>query len=133
MAGGIQTPATDNVGASGANEFAHGDTSIGSSGAPEQLHNNFYGDAIWPNGDANCTIGQQGYAASSNPFRERGVPGDPYRNAFVEHPHQDVPIGPSYAKFNVAGRGIALGPTRPPAGETYTWRPGGIGADTPIP
>jgi hypothetical protein len=44
-----------------------------------------------------------------------------------------VPIGPSFAKYDKQGRGIALGPSAPPPGETYTWRPGGTGADTPIP
>jgi virulence factor Mce-like protein len=132
-AGGQQEPGTDNVDSSGANEFAHLDTSIGGSGRPEQLHNNFYGDAIFPDGSANCSIGQQGYLNSVNPYRDRSVPGDPYAHAVVEHPHQDEPIGPSYSRFNLQGRGIALGPTRPPAGETYTWRPGGNGADTPIP
>jgi virulence factor Mce-like protein len=132
-AGGAQKPGGDSVDASGANEFAHTDTSIGNSGVPEALHNNFYGDAIFPDGSANCAIGQQGYVNSSNPFRDRSVKGDPYAHASVEHPHQDVPIGPSYSCFNLQGRGIALGPNRPPAGETYTWRPGGIGADTAIP
>jgi virulence factor Mce-like protein len=132
-AGGIQAPGGDSVDSSGANEFAHTDTSVGKSGAPEQLHNAFYGDAIWPNGAANCSTGQQGYTNAGNPWRQRGVPGDPYAHAGVEHPHQDVPIGPSFAKYDKQGRGIALGPSAPPPGETYTWRPGGTGADTPIP
>jgi virulence factor Mce-like protein len=130
-AGGQQQPGTDNVDSDSANEFAHGDSSIGSSARPEQIHNAFYGDAVWPDGRANCMAGQTGYASSSNPFRDRSH-GDPYRHDFVEHSHQDEPLGPTYARFGKDGKGIGLNPARVPPGETFTATPGGHAAQLPV-
>jgi hypothetical protein len=100
-------------------------------GVPNYLHNNFYGDAVTPSGAANCTIGQQGYVFSSNPYDP--TPNHVYRRVSVDHPYQDEPIGPSFAQFDNKGHGIGLNPDHVPAGETFTSRPGGTGVDTPIP
>jgi hypothetical protein len=122
----------DGIGAQGANEFANGKNVLpNNGGVPQYLHNNFYGDAVTPDGKANCTVGQQGYVYSSNPY-------DPtskhvYKRASVDHPFQDEPIGPTYAQFDGNGRGVGLNPDHVPAGETFTSRPGGRGVDTPLP
>ena len=123
----------DGIGSQGANEFANGKnvSATSNGGVPQYLHNNFYGDAVTPNGQANCTVGQQGYVFSSNPYDP--TPDHFYRRASVDHPYQDSPIGPTYAQFNNQGRGIGLGPDHVPAGETFTSRPGGRGVDTPLP
>ena len=119
----------DGIGSQGANEFANG-KNVGSTngGAPQYLHNNFYGDAVTPQGTANCTIGQQGYVYSANPY---GYP--EYHRASVDHPFQDRPIGPSFQTFDSQGHGVGLNPDHVPPGETFTSRPGGRGVDTPLP
>ncbi len=48
----------------------------------------------------------------------------------TDHPPY-VALGPTYAKLNKEGRGVGLGPAAVPAGETFTARPGGMGADVP--
>jgi phospholipid/cholesterol/gamma-HCH transport system substrate-binding protein len=119
----------DGVGSQGANEFANGKNTLpNNGGAPQYLHNNFYGDAVTPAGRANCTIGQQGYVYSANPY---GYP--EYHRASVDHPYQDNPIGPSFKTFDHEGHGIGLNPDSVPPGETFTSRPGGRGVDTPLP
>ncbi|MBA2347883.1 MAG: MCE family protein [Solirubrobacterales bacterium] len=123
----------DSVTSNNANEFAHGKVSSEPGTTEQQLHGAFHGDAIDEQGGANCEVGQQGYIASSNPFRDRSN-GDPYRRVVVDHPSKpNVILGPSFSKFDDKGRGIALGPSRVPAGQTFTVRPGGRGADTPDP
>jgi virulence factor Mce-like protein len=123
----------DGVGSQGANEFANGKNveSTSNGGVPQYLHNNFYGDAVTPSGQANCTVGQQGYVYSSNPYDP--TPDHHYKRASVDHPFQDEPIGPTYAQFDDNGHGIGLNPTQVPPGETFTSRPGGRGVDTPLP
>lgn len=123
----------DGVGSNSANEFAHGKVSSEPGAIEQQLHAGFHGDAIDAQGNANCETGQQGYLGSGNPFRDRSQ-GDPYRRVVVDHPSKPSPkVGPSYAKFDTDGKGIALGPERVPPGQTFTVRPGGTGADTPDP
>src|SRR3981189_353502 len=84
----------DGVGSQGANEFAHGKNPLpNNGGVPNYLHNNFYGDAVTPDGHANCTIGQQGYPYSSNPY-------DPthdkvYKRVSADHPYQTHRVGPT--------------------------------------
>ena len=123
----------DNVDSDNANEFAHGKVSQEPGAVEEQLHGAFQGDAIDAQGNANCETGQQGYLASSNPFRDRGS-GDPYKNVSVDHPSKpNITVGPSFSKFDQAGRGTALGPARVKPGQTFTVRPGGTARDTPDP
>jgi virulence factor Mce-like protein len=124
----------DNVESDNANEFAHGKVSS-EPGAPEvQLHGNFYGSAVTPEGDANCEAGQNGYVRSANPYRDRTVKGDPYKYANVDHPDlHGLRVGSTYAQVDRNGRGIGRGPDHVPAGQTFTWRPGGLAADPPPP
>ncbi|MTD46595.1 hypothetical protein GKE82_20450 [Conexibacter sp. W3-3-2] len=126
-------PGGDGVGQMGANEFAHGKESPEPGSTKTYLHNAFFGPAITKDGLANCGTGQQGYAQSQNPYRDRTIPGDPYRDVFVDTPDvDDVPrVGPSYAKYNREGRGIALNPDRVPSGQTFSYRPEGRGVDVP--
>jgi hypothetical protein len=122
----------DGIGAQGANEFANGkNTMSNNGGVPQYLHNNFYGDAVTPAGKANCTIGQQGYVYSANPYDP--TPDKHYKRVSVDHPYQDNPIGPSFKTFDANGHGIGLNPDTVPPGETFTSRPGGRGVDTPLP
>ncbi len=126
-------PGGDGIGQMGANEFAHGrETPV--PGEPKtRLHNAFFGPAILPDGRANCGAGQQGYAQSSNPFRDRTIPGDPYRDVFVETPDDtQLPrLGPNWATVDRDGRGLTLNPDRVPEGQTFTNRPEGRGVDVP--
>jgi virulence factor Mce-like protein len=134
---GAQQPGTDSVGSAGVNEFAHGKGATGTS-APEYLHGNYNGPAVNGKGEANCGAGQTGYVASANPYRDSSIPGDPYKNAVVEtgsfakafdeRPDLNGPK-PLYSQLDREGKGVGLGPTKVPAGETYTVRPGGRGAD----
>ena len=134
----MASPQPDGIGAMGANEFVHNTIDAAhkanvlplNAGVPEALHNNFYGDAVWPDGRANCTIGQQGYVFSANPFTDNPKL---YGQVSVDHPYQDKPIGPSYAHYDINGHGFGRNPDHVPAGETFTSRPGGLGVDTPIP
>ena len=125
--------ANDSMDSDNANEFAHGRISSEPGATEQQLHGGFHGDAITADGSANCETGQQGYLNSANPFRNRGG-GDPYKNVVVDHPSKpNVVVGPSFSKFDINGRGTALGPKRVPAGRTFTVRPGGTARDTPDP
>jgi virulence factor Mce-like protein len=122
----------DGVGSQGANEFANGENTLPNNGGVKQyLHNNFYGDAVTPDGQANCTIGQQGYPYSANPYdpTDKHV----YKRVAVDHPFQTRPIGPTFQQFDANGHGVGLNRDTVPPGETFTSRPGGRGVDTPMP
>jgi len=129
----MNIPGGDGIGQMGANEFAHGKESPEPGTVKTYLHNALFGPAVTKDGLANCGAGQQGYAQSSNPFRDRALPGDPYRDVFVETPDlDDQPrVGPSYAKYDKQGRGIGLNPDRVPAGQTFSHVPGGRALDVP--
>ena len=123
----------DSIESDNANEFAHGKVSSVPTATEEQLHQNFYGAAVDDNGNANCEAGQQGYTARGNPYRDRSG-GDPYKNVVVDHPANPngIRVGPTFKRLDRNGRGVGLNPDHVPAGETFTARPGGIGADTPL-
>jgi hypothetical protein len=128
---GGQQPGSDGIAASGANEFAHGKGALPGN-ADQWVHNNVYGPAIGPNGQADCGAGQTGYIQAYNPLRDKSVKGDPYQGVVSERfplgpPARD--LGPTYAKFDRNGKGVGLNPDHVPAGETFTDRPGGLGAD----
>jgi virulence factor Mce-like protein len=126
----LGAPGSDSVGSSGANEFAHGEG--GAPGAARQdLHGTFYGPAVDAQGNANCGAGQTGYTMAGNPYRDKSVSGDPYRRATVDRFPNDGPLGPTYRQLDKNGRGVGLGPTRVPDGETFTDAPGGHGVDVP--
>jgi virulence factor Mce-like protein len=128
---GASLPGTDGVGNSGANEFAHGEGSL--PGSPRQdLHGTFYGPAVTPDGKANCAAGQTGYVMAANPYRDTSVKADPYRRAAVDRFEvSGGALGPHYAQLDENGRGVGLGPSRVPDGETFTDSPGGLGVDVP--
>jgi hypothetical protein len=128
--GDPQLPGGDDVDTSGANEFAHGAAPATPDGVPQFLHGNFYGEAITPSGQASCAAGQQGYMYGWNPSRDKGVAHDPYRRVVVDHP-PSAALGPTYAMLDKESHGVGLGPAAVPPGETFTARPGGLGADVP--
>lgn len=124
-------PGSDHIGASGANEFAHGHGE-GPGAAKQHLHANFYGRAVTPDGRADCNPGQTGYVMANNPFRDRSVKDDPYRRAVVDRFPTKGPVGPWYKRLDREGKGVGTGPAAVPAGETFTDRPGGVGVDIPM-
>ena len=133
----------DNVSSQGANEFVHGVANpndprnnpaspASNGGRPQHLHNNTTGgDAVHPDGRANCQKGQQGYAYGLNRFRPAGY--DAYARAVVDQPVPDdsIDFGPTFDKYDREGRGVGLGPARVPAGETFTVHPGGTAQQLP--
>ncbi len=110
----------DNVSSDDANEFAHGKQG-------QFLHSPAYGRAITSTGEADCQAGQTGYVQSSNPFRDRSVPGDPYRDVVVDPP-PGPRVGPTSAQLSRQGKGIGRNLDRVPGGQTFTATPGGRGA-----
>jgi virulence factor Mce-like protein len=123
-----QTPGTDGIGSSGANEFAHGQGALPSR-ADQYVHNNVYAPAIDEKGNADCGAGQTGYIQAYNPLRDKSVKGDPYQGAVTERFPVTGRLGPTYAQFDKEGKGHGLNPDHVPAGETFTDRPGGHGVD----
>ena len=123
-------PGSDHVGASGANEFAHGEGRAPGS-ARQDLHATFYGPAVTAQGRTDCTAGQTGYVMAANPYRDKSVKGDPYRRVAVDRFATAAPLGPHYGELDKNGRGVGLGPSRVPDGETFTNTPGGHGLDVP--
>jgi virulence factor Mce-like protein len=128
----------DNVTAMGANEFVHGVPNANpaqnqqNGGRPQHVHNNTTGgDAVHPDGRANCQKGQQGYAYGLNRFRPAGY--DASARAVVDQPAPDdsIDFGPTFDKYDVNGRGQGTGPLRVPKGQTFTVGPGGTGAQLP--
>ncbi|WP_372791609.1 MlaD family protein [Paraconexibacter sp.] len=126
-------PGGDGVTQIGANEFAHGKESPEPGSVKTRLHNALFGPAITKDGKANCGAGQQGYAQSHNPYRDRTLPGDPYRDVFVETPNVDnVPrVGSTFKKYDKNGKGIGRNRDEVPAGQTFSYRPEGRGVDVP--
>jgi virulence factor Mce-like protein len=121
-------PGTDVIGNQGANEFAHGDGSLPGT-ADQWLHANVYGPAVDAQGNADCGAGQTGYIQAYNPLRDKSAKGDPYQGVVAERFPVHGRLGPTYAQFGKDGRGVGLNPDHVPAGETFTERPGGHGAD----
>jgi phospholipid/cholesterol/gamma-HCH transport system substrate-binding protein len=123
-----QQPGSDGIGASGANEFAHGKGALPGN-ADQYVHNNVYGPAIDDKGNADCGAGQTGYIQAYNPLRDKSVKGDPYQGAVTERFPIKGSLGPTFAQFDKDGKGHGLNPDHVPAGETFTDRPGGHGVD----
>ena len=130
---GMANPAeNDSVQTLGANEYSHGREASDPSTTPQDVHKQYYGQAINSDGTANCQAGQQGYLNSANPFRDRNIggKGDVYKNAAVDGPPSDSPsVGPTFDTFDRAGIGSGRSASRVPAGQTFTDRPGGTGVD----
>jgi virulence factor Mce-like protein len=127
---GLGAPGADAVGASGANEFAHGQGTPPGA-ARQDLHGLFYGPAVDAQGRASCGAGQTGYTMAGNPYRDPSVAGDPYRRATVDRPPSNGPLGPTFRELDRNGNGVGVGPSRVPDGETFTDAPGGHGVDVP--
>ncbi len=121
-------PGTDGIGSDGANEFAHGKGALPGK-ADQWVHNNVYGPAVDSQGNADCGAGQTGYIQAYNPLRDKSVKGDPYQGTVSERFPVSGRLGPTYAQFDKDGKGHGLNPEHVPAGETFTDRPGGHGAD----
>jgi virulence factor Mce-like protein len=120
-------PGTDHIGNSGANEFAHGVTREDGTG-PQRLHANFHPSAVKTDGTADCAAGNQGFVRSANPFRDRSLPGDPYRDLSVDDFFPPNGFGPVYDQQTgdgSAGTGV-LAP-RVPEGQTFERFLSGLG------
>ena len=119
-----QTPGTDGVGSSGANEFAHGKGALPSR-ADQYVHNNVYAPAIDEKGNADCGAGQTGYIQAYNPLRDKGVKGDPYQGAVTERfPISPRPPGADLRAVRQERQGPRPEP-RPRAGRGDVHRPAG--------
>jgi virulence factor Mce-like protein len=127
---GLGAPGADTVGSGGANEFAHGEGEPPGA-AKEHLHATFYGPAVTADGKADCGAGQTGYVMAGNQFRDKSVPGDPYRRAVVDRFATARPLGPTYKRLDRNGKGVGTGRDRVPDGQTFTNTPGGTGVDVP--
>ena len=124
----------DDVTSFGANEFVHGKGMVNPRGVRQYLHGNpMGGNAILPDGSADCTPGQQGYAYSAD--ANDPTPNHEYRRTVVDHLNGVFPgtvpaKGATYEKFDRNGRGHGQGPSRVPEGQTFTDIPGGRAAIT---
>jgi virulence factor Mce-like protein len=128
----------DNVTSQGANEFVHGVAAPDpvrhgqNGGRPQHVHNNTTGgDAIHPDGRANCQKGQQGYAYSVNRFRPDGY--DAYARASIDQPvyAPEPDFGPTYDTYDIHGRGQGLNRDRVYPTQTFRRNPGGRGMQLP--
>jgi glycerophosphoryl diester phosphodiesterase len=124
----------DDVTSFGANEPANG-KGLGPNpdGIRQYGHINPQGgNAIAPDGTADCTAGQQGYtygAYRDDPTGPRRF----YRRVAADHLNGVVPgaipaKGPTYDHFDKNGHGVGRGRPRVPKGETFTDIPGGRAA-----
>ena len=119
----------DELTSMGANEFVTGKKLRNPRGIRQYLHGNTAGgNAIAPDGTADCTPGQQGYAFAAN--RNDDTPDKFYRRAVVDQLNAIMPgsipaKGPTFNKFDKNGRGSGLNRPRVPKGQTFTDVPGG--------
>jgi len=113
----------DGVSSSDANEFAHGKQG-------QFVHMPANGQAVNSRGEANCQAGQTGYVKRANPFRDRSIPGDPYRDVVVDGvPSGGVRVGPTFKQLDRNGKGTGgLNRDKVLPGQTFTQFPGGRGA-----
>jgi hypothetical protein len=96
-------------------------------GPPVYLHNQPYAHAVDNAGRADCSGGQTGVVGRLYKY------GQPRFKIAVDSVGLDqygYPLGPTYRTFGPDG-GQGLGPSRVPAGETFTALPGGIAAQLP--
>ena len=103
------------------------------SGDPQFFHNPAYGNAIRPDGTADCELGQQGYGNGANPYTELKNPN--YKHVVNDADHNEgPPSGPTYKRLDDNGKGTGgLNPSHVPPGETFSDQPGGTGAKVPRP
>ena len=74
----------DAVGDEGANEFAHGQGAPPGTARARTSTAPSTARPSTPEGRADCGAGQTGYTMAGNPYRDKGVQGDPYRRATVD-------------------------------------------------
>ncbi|HEY3190720.1 MAG TPA: MlaD family protein [Solirubrobacteraceae bacterium] len=100
---------------------------------PQFFHNPAYGNAVRPDGTADCELGQQGYGNAANPYTE--LKNVNYQHVVNDADHSEgPPSGPTYKRLDASGKGEGgLNPARVPPGETFTDQPGGTGAQVPRP
>jgi virulence factor Mce-like protein len=106
------------------------------NGDPQFLHSAAYGNAIGPNGHADCEGGQQGYPSAGNSFtqfRDTNVTPN-YFHVVNDAPHNRENSGPTYKLYDINGHGFGgLNPDTPPVGETWSNEPGGKAPQQEIP
>jgi hypothetical protein len=124
-------PQEDSVTSMGANEFVHGhDVRPVNGGVPQHLHaNTFGGQAVTPEGRANCQVGQQGYLHAANRFAKDQRT---YGRVVVDTPtreQHDLELGSTYRTYDREGNGQGRNLPRVPAGQTFTAEPGGRGVN----
>ena len=116
----------------GANEPATGKNVVPPNGIRQYGHTNVMGaNAIKRDGTADCTPGQQGYPYGANKFDD--TPNKFYRRAVFDQLNflfEDGVKGPTFDSFDENGKGVGIGPSRVPKGQTFTDIPGGRGALT---
>ena len=116
----------------GANEPATGKGVTSPSAIRQYGHTNVMGaNAIKEDGTADCTPGQQGYPYAGNRFDD--TPDNFYKRAVFDQLNflfEDGVKGPTFDSFDKNGKGIGLGPSRVPKGQTFTDMPGGRSAVT---
>ncbi len=102
-------------------------------GDPQFFHNPAYGNAVRPDGTADCELGQQGYPNGANPFTD--LKNVNYKHVVNDADHgEGSPSGPTYKRLDDNGKGTGgLNPGHVPPGETFTDQPGGSGAKVPRP
>jgi phospholipid/cholesterol/gamma-HCH transport system substrate-binding protein len=108
------------VTAQGAAEPASGQPTREPGGTSQNLHGQPYGAAINDDGTADCEAVQRGYPGKLNRFGKA-----PYDNVTIDS-YTPGSQGPTFKSFNDRAKPLtqrALGPDRPPAGETFSRYP----------
>jgi hypothetical protein len=106
--------------AQGAAEPASGQPTREPGGISQNLHGQPYGAAINEDGTADCEAVQRGYPGKLNRFGKA-----PYDNVTIDT-YTPGTQGPTFKSFNDRALPLtqrALGPDRPPAGETFSRYP----------
>jgi hypothetical protein len=123
----------DMVTAFGANEPANGKNL--NPPEPDAIrqynHYNAYGaNAITPNGDLDCTPGQQGYPYGANRANGEYYKRTVYDQLLWKFPGEAPVKGGTFDTFDRNARGLGQRPPRLPEGQTFTVIPGGRSAQT---
>jgi hypothetical protein len=111
---------TYGISAQGAAEPASGQPTTDPRGISQNLHGQPYGAAINTDGTADCESVQRGYPGKLNRY---GKP--PYDNVTIDT-YTPGSQGPTFKTFNDRALPLtkrALGPNRPPAGQTFSRYP----------
>jgi hypothetical protein len=122
----------DGVSSFSANEPANGKGMNDPRGIRQYVHYNVGGaNAINPDGQLDCTPGQQGYAYGANKEAGEFYKRTAYDQLLGKFPGEAPVKGGTYDTFDKLGRGIGQRPPRlPDPTQTFTTIPGGRGALT---